>query len=168
MILTHADGREEEDNPPIPEGPRMEEIPRRRYQRRLASDQGREIPISEVELSKPRATHFMESASRGELVEGGLEEDKYKEMKRSITEGMEEIVEMDREEKLRKLYGITEDDEQYIIEKESKSFEDYLQRVRRIGGVLAVMDPWSGIPRFVLSYEKDGIKFYPNFSKYLP
>ena len=27
--------------------------------------------------------------------------------------------------------------------------------------------PWSGIPRFVLSYEKDGIKFYPNFSKYL-
>jgi len=29
------------------------------------------------------------------------------------------------------------------------------------------MDPWSGIPRFVLSYEEDGINFYPNYSKYL-
>ena len=88
-------------------------------------------------------------------------------MKKDIREGLDEIVEINREKTLRKLYGITEDDEQYKIEKEPKSFDDYLQRVRRIGGVLAVIDPWSGIPRFVLSYEKDGIKLYPNFSKYL-
>ena len=29
------------------------------------------------------------------------------------------------------------------------------------------MNPRTGIPSFVLSYEKDHIKFYPNFSKYL-
>jgi len=60
-----------------------------------------------------------------------------------------------------------EDDEQYTIEKEAKSFEDYLELVRKTGGILAVMDPWSGIPRFVLSYGEDGIKFYPNYSKSL-
>ena len=58
-------------------------------------------------------------------------------------------------------------DKQYKIEKEPKSFEDYLQQVRDSGGVLAVMNPATGIPRFVLSYDKDHIKFYPYFSKYI-
>jgi len=56
---------------------------------------------------------------------------------------------------------------QYTIEKEAKRFEDYVKLVRRTGGVVAVLDPWSGIPRFVLSYGEDGIKFYPNYSKLL-
>ena len=42
-------------------------------------------------------------------------------MKKDIREGFDKIEEINREELLRKLYGITEDDGQYIIEKESKS-----------------------------------------------
>ena len=69
---------------------------------------------------------------------------------------------------LRKLYGITEDDEQYTIEKEAKTFEDYVELARNNpGDVVAVLEPWNGIPRFVLPHEEDGIKFYPNYSKLL-
>ena len=164
--MIHADEREE-DNSPLPERPQVEETPRRDQQRRVVSDKGREIPISEIEVSRPTLSQPMEIPLRGEQVQREPERMEIEEMKKDIREGLDEIVEINREETLRKLYGITEDDEQYKIEKEPKSFDDYLQRVRRIGGVLAVMDPWSGIPRFVLSYEKDGIKLYPNFSKYL-
>ena len=69
--MIHADEREEEkeDNSPIPEGPRMEEIPRRDPQRRVASDQGREIPISEIEVSRPTLSQPMEIPLRGEQVQ---------------------------------------------------------------------------------------------------
>ena len=80
-------------------------------------------------------------------------------MKKDIREGAERIVEENRQGLIRKLYGITEDDEQYAIEKEAKTFEDYVELVRNTGGVVAVLDPWSGIPRFVLSHEEDGISF---------
>ena len=109
----------------------------------------------------------MEIPLRGEQVQREPERMEIEEMKKDIRERADKIDEVNREELLRKLYGITEDDEQYKIEKEAKTFEDYIKFVRDSGGVLAVMDPWSGIPRFVLSYEEDGIKFYPNYSKYL-
>ena len=159
MIL--ADGREE-DNPPIPEGPQVEEAPRRDQQRRVVRDRGREIPISEIEMSRPMLSQPMEIPLQGEQERMEIEE-----MKKDIKEGFDKIEEINREETLRKLYGITEDDEQYTIEKEPKSFEDYVEFVRNTGGVLAVLEPWSGIPRFVLSNEEDGIKFYPNYSKFL-
>ena len=157
MIL--ADGREE-DNPPVPEGPQVEKA--RDQQRRLASDEGRDIPISEIEMSKP-----MEIPTRKEILQKQMDEFLSEESQKNLREGLENYARLSREERYRTMYDISEDDKQYKIEKEPKSFEDYLQQIRDTGGVLAVMNPATGIPSFVLSYEKDHIKFYPYFSKYI-
>ena len=159
QLMIHVDEREEEEKDNIPT---VEEIPRRHYQRRVQSDQGREIPISEIEMSKP-----MEIPAQEEILQKQMDEFQSEEFKKELREGVQEYARLSREERYRSRYDISEDDKQYIIEKKPKSFEDYLQQVRDSGGVLAVMNPVTGIPSFVLSYEKDYIKFYPYFSKYI-
>ena len=57
MIL--GDEREE-DNPQIQDEPQIEEAPRRAPQRRVVRDQGHEIPISEIEMSRPMLSQPME------------------------------------------------------------------------------------------------------------
>jgi len=146
QLMIHVDEREEEEANISPE-----EIPR----------------MEEIDVSQPILSQPMEMPLRGEPVQGEPERMEIEEMKKDIREGAERIVEENRQELLRKLYGITEDEEQFSIEKEAKTFEDYVELVRKTGGVVAVLDPWSGIPRFVLAYEEDGIKLYPNYSKLL-
>ena len=103
--MIHSEEREEGDNPPIPEGSQVEEVPRRDYQRSLASDQGREIPISEIEMSRPMLSQPMEKPLRGEQVQREPERMEIEEMKKDIREGLDEIVEINREETLRKLWN---------------------------------------------------------------
>ena len=100
----------------------MEEIPRRHHHRRVLGDQGREIPIKEIDVSRPMLSQPMEIPMRGESVQSEPERMETEEMKKDIGEKAERIVEENRQELIRKLYGITEDDEQYTIEKEAKTF----------------------------------------------
>ena len=114
------------DNIPMVEGSQMEEIPRRHYQRRVLSDQGHEIPINEIDVSRPMLSQPMEMPLRGESVQSEPERMEIEEMKKDIREKAERIVEENRQELIRKLYGITEDDQQYTIEKEAKHLKTML------------------------------------------
>ena len=102
QLMIHVDEREE-DNIPTVERPRMEEIPRRHYQRRVQSDQGREIPISEIDVSQPMLSQPMEIPLRGEQVQREPERMEIEEMKKDIREGAERIDQVNKEELLRKL-----------------------------------------------------------------
>jgi len=135
QLMIYADEKEEEENNNIPavEGPQMEEIPRRHYHRRVLSDQGREIPINEIDVSRPILSQPMGIPLRGESVQSEPERMEIEEIKKDIREKAERIVEENRQELIRKLYGITEDDEQYTIEKEAKTFEDYVELARNTG-----------------------------------
>jgi len=70
----------------------------------------------------PLLSQPMEIPQRGEQVEREPERKEIEEMKKDIREWADKIDEVNREELLRKLYGITKDDEQYTIEKEAKTF----------------------------------------------
>ena len=91
--MIHVDEREEEEANISPE-----EIPR----------------MEEIDVSQPILSQPMEMPLRGEPVQGEPERMEIEEMKKDIREGAERIVEENRQELLRKLYGITEDDEQTI------------------------------------------------------
>ena len=110
QLMIHVDERDEEEKDNIPT---VEEIPRRHYR-----DQGREIPISEIDTSQPMLSQPMEIPMRGEQVQGEPERMEIEEMKKDIREGAERIDQVNKEELLRKLYGITEDDEQYTMDDE--------------------------------------------------
>ena len=110
----------------------------------------------------------IEIPTREEILQKQMDESLSEESQKNLREGVQEYARLSREERCRTRYDISEDDKQYIIEKEPKSFEDYLQQVRDSGGVLAVMNPATGIPSFVLSYEKDHIKFTPTFLNIFP
>ena len=136
QLMIHVDEREEEEKDNIPT---VEEIPRRHYQRRVQS----EIPISEIDVSQPILAQPMEIPLRGEPVHGEPVQMEIEEMRKDIKEGAERIVEENRQELIRKLYSITEDDEKYTVERDTKTFEDYVELVRKICGVVAVLDPYS-------------------------
>ena len=76
--MIHADEREE-DNSPLPERPQEEEIPRRDPQRRVASDKVREIPISEIEISKP-----MEIPTREEILQKEINQFRIEDMQKDM------------------------------------------------------------------------------------
>ena len=67
----------------------MEEIPRKHYQR----GSKKEIPINEIDVSRPMLSQPMEIQLRGESVQSEPERMEIEEMKKDIGEKAERIVE---------------------------------------------------------------------------
>ena len=82
---------------------------------------------------------------------------------------VQDIVDQDKVLRIRKLYGIIDEedeDEIYKIDKDPKSFEDYVVHAKNNPGeVIAVMNPWKREPYFVLRNEGKVTKLYADTDK---
>ena len=94
-----------------------------------------------------------------EVLEEYKEEDEIKAIKNDIDKKVKQIDETHKEEILQDLYN----DEIYKFDKQPRTFKDYVKLARNNpGAVIAIMNPWTGEPQFVLKNNGKRTKVYEN------